>query len=398
MARRFSGWLAGGMLMILPGAVIAAEPAAEPEGDLFQQLDANHDGALTSEEIPSDKQRLFKRLLRSSDANKDGKISRDEFAQGLKDNQPARPLDEKSPGSLGGPGGLPDPVQLFNRLDANKDGKITANEVPDEASERFGQLLARADKDGDGALTQQEVSDGIKSFARDFKAAGDAARDPHQIFKYLDTDGDGKIVADDVPEGRRDGFKRLLPLFDRDRDGKMNEEEFVAAMSLVRGLQGDKSEEGANRRNARPDSSNIERRSDAAADMPADSAGSRSSADPGDKPRGDKQRRDQQRRPEAARDRAARVRRSVDPEMFGQRMHDRLMSLDKDHDGRISREEFNGPLSEQFNKLDANHDGVIDSQEIDDRVNQMKSRLEGAKSVAPVQERDKPAEQTPSKD
>lgn len=40
--------------------------------------------------------------------------------------------------------------------------------------------------------------------------------------------------------------------------------------------------------------------------------------------------------------------------------------VDRDHDGRISREEFRADFEAFFRTLDANHDGMIDSFELDD--------------------------------
>src|SRR4029450_13562960 len=99
----------------------------------------------------ADKKRLFEHLLTSADKDKDGKLSREEFAAGLKNHRPDRPLEQKQPeGSA--PGGNPyNPDEMFKRLDKNGDGKITLDEVPEEAKERIGQLLKRADKNGDGA-------------------------------------------------------------------------------------------------------------------------------------------------------------------------------------------------------------------------------------------------------
>jgi hypothetical protein len=43
-------------------------------------------------------------------------------------------------------------------------------------------------------------------------------------------------------------------------------------------------------------------------------------------------------------------------------MHDRMMQLDTDHDGRISRKEAGAKpdMAQRFDKMDANHDGFLD--------------------------------------
>ncbi|HTY98333.1 MAG TPA: EF-hand domain-containing protein [Rhodocyclaceae bacterium] len=79
-----------------PLAALAAQPAAAPAGDpaartttaamdppapLFQQLDVNHDGSITTEEAKRSAEvtARFKEL----DANHDGKISVAEFNKGM---------------------------------------------------------------------------------------------------------------------------------------------------------------------------------------------------------------------------------------------------------------------------------------------------------------------------
>ena len=46
-------------------------------------------------------------------------------------------------------------------------------------------------------------------------------------------------------------------------------------------------------------------------------------------------------------------------------MVDRLMRMDDDGDGRLSREEAPGRMGPMFERMDANGDGFIDSKEIE---------------------------------
>ena len=48
----------------------------------------------------------------------------------------------------------------------------------------------------------------------------------------------------------------------------------------------------------------------------------------------------------------------------GQRMQDMMLMLDKDGDGRISRDEFVNSPSLLFRRADTNHDGVVDQTEL----------------------------------
>ena len=51
--------------------------SAESRAALFDKLDANHDGQITSDEVPEESRRLFERLLRRGDKNGDGKLTRE---------------------------------------------------------------------------------------------------------------------------------------------------------------------------------------------------------------------------------------------------------------------------------------------------------------------------------
>lgn len=81
------------MRKYLFGVCVAAgvgvfSPAWGQEAELFDKLDANKDGVVTSDEVPDDKQAIFERLIRVGDANGDKKLSKDELVAGLKKAAP----------------------------------------------------------------------------------------------------------------------------------------------------------------------------------------------------------------------------------------------------------------------------------------------------------------------
>ena len=83
MAARRGQPLAALALLVI---AMAASPAGAADAEfqaLFDRLDSNRDGQLASDEIPAEKDRLFKRLLRTADADHDGKLSKPEFVAGL---------------------------------------------------------------------------------------------------------------------------------------------------------------------------------------------------------------------------------------------------------------------------------------------------------------------------
>ncbi len=74
-----------------------ANAADGSKAELYDRLDANHDGQLTADEVPQEHRVLFDRLLRRADRNADGKLSREEFVQGLADDQPNPAADRPNP-------------------------------------------------------------------------------------------------------------------------------------------------------------------------------------------------------------------------------------------------------------------------------------------------------------
>jgi Ca2+-binding EF-hand superfamily protein len=127
---------------------------------------------------------------------------------------------------------------MFAQLDANKDGQLTADEIPADKKRLFERLLRMADKNNDGQLNAEEFAAGLKPRERPPAVTAEQGA-PHKegrprmerMFKRLDTNGDGKVTLDEVPEERKEMFKRLLTRGDKDGDGALSEQEFMQAIA-----------------------------------------------------------------------------------------------------------------------------------------------------------------------
>jgi Ca2+-binding EF-hand superfamily protein len=234
--------------------------SAEDQAALFDRLDANHDGQITSDEVPEEHRRLFERLLRRADKNGDGKISREEFMAAQSEDRPAGPPDgpprdggPQGPGGgvggfggfgAGGPG-MPGPVMgiaLFRALDTNGDGKLDAKEIA-AASEVLKKLA-----NSEGVITREEllktmpVPQAGGGFGGGGSAGGfgsvAAGLSPDAVIKRMieqfDKNGDGKLQKDELPPRLQARFDEL----DTNHDGALDESELKAVLpQLMRRFQ-----------------------------------------------------------------------------------------------------------------------------------------------------------------
>src|SRR3954471_16557156 len=130
MRKNIAEYLAAAAIAVSP--LVAGPLAAQVNGDLFSKLDANKDGFVTPDEIKDDQKALYERMLRTSDKDGDKKLSKDEFQAGLKpDETPRQTLPGGGAGIPMPKGGKGDPREAFSRMDANKDGKLTKDELPE---------------------------------------------------------------------------------------------------------------------------------------------------------------------------------------------------------------------------------------------------------------------------
>jgi Ca2+-binding EF-hand superfamily protein len=245
-----------------PGAALAALAATTPAwaqdaDELLTKLDANKDGFVSADEVGTERQPLFERLLRRGDKDGDKKLSKDELTAAMKDGERSPPSGDGAEGRRPGREAI---EAMFDRQDANSDGKLTKDEVPEERRERFQAMLDRLDTDGDKSLTKEQFVSSVLAMTqreggRPGRGEGDGpperrsegsnegrpdrpARGPEDgegpprpqfgppaIIRALDTDADGEISADEIKNA-----SASLAKLDKDGDGKLTREELMPGM------------------------------------------------------------------------------------------------------------------------------------------------------------------------
>lgn len=208
------------LLLVLPG--ISTADDAAPKNDrtaLFDKLDANADDKLTAEEAGEKGARLFERLLRTSDANGDGVLTREEFASGTREKA-GRRVQTDRPGQRR----RPDPQAFFKRLDRNGDGKVTLDEIPEQRKEIFERMLARLDKNGDKSVTLDEFKAARGARPTDRPGQGQPRVQIGALMRTLDTNGDGKLSKEEIAAA-----PSVLKKVDANEDGEVTADELLKA-------------------------------------------------------------------------------------------------------------------------------------------------------------------------
>ncbi|MGE0605838.1 MAG: EF-hand domain-containing protein [Pirellulales bacterium] len=204
----------------------------------LKQADKDGDGKLSKEEAPGPLQGRFEEF----DANKDGFIDQQELRQrfqaGAGQNRPGADKPGQRPeGAKGKPGaGAGKFPQKLQQADKNGDGKLSKEEAPERLKERFDLI----DANKDGLLEAQEFQnlrgkgqrpDGVKGKRPDGakgkkgqqgkgKPGADGEKRRQKLMK-ADKNGDGKISKDEAPERLKERFGKL----DKNNDGQLDAQE-----------------------------------------------------------------------------------------------------------------------------------------------------------------------------
>lgn len=320
-------------------------PVAPKPEQIFKELDKDSDGQLTSDEVGEDRQRFFERLVRIGDQNDDGQLSIVEFQKASRPDD--RPVEAARGNVERGGGDRSDFDERFKLLDSNCDGKITREEVPERAKPFLNPLFDRLGKD---EMTKEEFLKARGQLGNQGRGPGaengiPGGGTPEEFFTRLDTNSDGKLTLDEAPDRGRPFVERLLNGSDKGKDGSVSKEEFLAAMSRLKGVG-----RGENSNRGRPEAKRPgqDERKPEGGRMP----------DGRRKPEGDRRGSGEPKSEGAPRDGGR------GPDAGGRRPLPRFFEkLDANSDGRISTDEFS-KAPEFFKDLDENSDGHLDPREL----------------------------------
>jgi len=196
-------------------------------GPTFARFDKNNDGIIDAAEFQAGAKESadywIKRFSRRFDADRDGKVSKEEFAKARRERFAMRDLNDD------GRIGLEDmPPRMRERIGRwmgdrqdGKDGKDAKKDGGPFTLERLlgrvNRQFARLDKDGDGFIDAKDLEP---------LAAERIAHASQRFFKRFDADRDGKVSKDEFNRFANERFANL----DLDGDGKVTEADLPPMM------------------------------------------------------------------------------------------------------------------------------------------------------------------------
>lgn len=156
----------------------------------FEQVDTNKDGKISLAELTASRESWLTEI----DTNKDGVATQAEIDAKMASHRQERTR------------------KMFERDDANKDGRLTREETRMPAA-----WFERADANKDGALTLAELNDASKNPRGEKHGARGAGK--HLRF---DQNGDGKVDREELRTAAKEQFTKL----DANKDGSLTSDEF----------------------------------------------------------------------------------------------------------------------------------------------------------------------------
>lgn len=197
--------------------------------DFIRRFDKDKKGYLKKEDLPPRLADLFDR----GDKNGDGKLDRQEAAQLLDGLRKFYGLDKPAQPAAPGKEEIERVVdQILARMDANKDGKISRDEAQNFVKANFDQF----DTNKDGFLDRNELRQVAVRFLANRPGNPTAQRQPGQPrrpeprveepdFDALDLNADGRLTRDEL---KGTPYADKFDAMDTNKDGKIDRKEFSA--------------------------------------------------------------------------------------------------------------------------------------------------------------------------
>lgn len=131
-------------VMLAAGTAAAETPEARRE-TRFEVIDTDHDGRISRDEFMADARVRAERVFRRLDVYHDGFLTGDELQKAREDMGERR-------------GGVPlkGVEKRFSVTDANRDGKVSYDEFINDSMARAEQQFRRLDANGDGYISRDE--------------------------------------------------------------------------------------------------------------------------------------------------------------------------------------------------------------------------------------------------
>ncbi len=136
-------------------------------------------------------------------------------------------------GGPGMPGALLANLPIVAALDADKDGSLSVSEIANASK-----ALLSLDKNGDGIVSGEEMRPAFNPMAGGGPRPGEGgAPNPEmmaRMFDSQDTNKDGKLTGDEIPERMRERVTQI----DEDGDGAISRTEMQRVMARMSGGKG----------------------------------------------------------------------------------------------------------------------------------------------------------------
>jgi len=192
--------------------------------EFLKRFDKNKDGVLTKDELPPGLARNFDRY----DRDGDGKLDAKEVGQMLEAarrflaDKPAEKPADKPADNAAVERRVSD---IFERMDANKDGKISK----EEAKNRIADAFDRIDTNKDGYIDKDElrrfVARNMADGGRGGPFAGPGAGPQGPDFDALDKNADGRLTREEL---KGTPYEDKFDEIDANKDGKIDKKEWAA--------------------------------------------------------------------------------------------------------------------------------------------------------------------------